>query len=253
MPGFSGQGKVLVGKRNTDGSPGLLRWVGNASVFKIAFTQDTVERHESYTGSRTPNRRLTKQNKAALTLTWDEFNPDNMALGLLGDVTAVAAGSAVTGWVTPESDAIVGSIIALPSKNVSAVAIKDSTPTTPLVLTAGVNYELDGPAGTFELLDITTGGPFIQPFKVDYTPGALKMVGAFKYATQELFVRFDGINTDDGSRCIVDLFRTRFSPIKNRDLISDDYNDFELDGTLLSDPTRLATSAEGQFYAEYYI
>lgn len=251
MPGFSGQGKVFVGTRNPDGTPGLLRWLGNVSTFKLTQQEDTVERNESYSGSRSPNRRLTKATKCESQIIFDEFTNDNLALALLGSITTVAAGSAVTDWLAP-TGAIVGSVIALPDKNVSAVVVTDSTG-TPKPLVAGTNYSLDAVAGTIEILDITTGGAFLQPLKIDYTPGAVKVVGAFKTVSQEVYLRFNGINTDDGSRCIVDVFRNRLSPTKERNFISDDYQDFELTGTVLRDATRLSSSAGGQYYSETYL
>lgn len=251
MPGFLGQGKVLVGNRLPTGLPDILRWIGNASKFEISLEEDSIERNESYSGSRLPLRRATRSRKGTLSIVFDEFTKDNMALALLGAATAVAAGSAQVGVAlaaTVGNPAVVGSILALPSKNVSAVAIKDSTG-SPKTLTAGTNYTLDAFAGTIEIIDITTGGPYVMPLKADFTPGAVNVVGAFKLATPELYVRMDGINTDDGSRVICDLYRSRVSTTKNFGLITDDFADFELSGTVLADLTRATSSTGGQFFS----
>lgn len=247
MPGFSGQGKVLIGARQNDGTPGILRWIGNASVFRVAQNEDTVERKESYTGNRLPNRRMTRGRGGEITITFDEFSKENMAIALLGSNTAVAASAAVTNSPFP-TGAIVGDTLVMPRKNVSAVTIKDSTG-APKTLTAGVNYELDAFAGTIRLLDLTTGGAFVQPFKADFTPGAVNVVGAFKLLSTEVYVRMDGINTDDGSRVICDVFRTRLSPSRQMDLINDDFNDFEVSGSVLADLLRQSSDAGGQFYS----
>jgi len=247
MSGFSGQGKVYVGPRNPDGSPGVLRWVGNASVFRLAMNEDVVERKESYTGNRLPNRRMTRSRGGELTLTFDEFLVSNMALALLGVSTAQAAGGAVTGQALA-SPAVVGDTLLTGGKNVSAVVIKDSSG-SPKTLAVNTNYTLDAFAGSITLVDITTGGPYTQPFKADYTPGAVNVIGAFKALSTEVYMRMDGFNTDDGSRAVVDVFRARLSPSRQMDFINDDFNDFELTGAILADLTRSAASAGGQFYA----
>lgn len=250
MPGFSGQGKVLVGTRNSDGTPGILTWVGNASVFRLSMNEDVVERKESYTGNRLPNRRMTRSRGGELTLTFDEFMASNMALALLGVSSLVAASAAQTNVTLAggATTAKVGDTLVLPRKNVSAVSIKDSTG-TPKTLVAGTNYELDAFAGTVTLKDLTTGGPWVQPFKADFTPGQVNVIGAFKALSTEVYVRMDGYNTDDGSRAIVDVFRARLSPTRQMDFINDDYNDFELTGSVLADLARSAASADGQFYS----
>lgn len=247
MAGFSGQGKVLIGARQSNGQPGILRWLGNASVFRIAMSEDSVERKESYTGNRNPSRRMTRGRSAEITITFDEFSKESMAYALLGVNTAVAAAGAVTGYTFP-TGAVVGDSLVLPAKNVSAVALKDSTG-SPKTLTLNVNYSLDAFAGSYTLLDLTTGGPFTQPFKGDYTPGAYNQIGAFKALGAELYVRMEGVNTDDNSRVVCDVFRVRLTPSKQFDIINDDFNDFELGGSVLTDSTRLSSSADGQFYS----
>lgn len=246
MPGFSGQGKVFIGSRLSTGLPGPMRWLGNCSVFRLAQNEDTVERKESYTGNRLPNRRMTRGRGGELTITFDEWTKEGAAWSLLGASTNVAAGSAVTAWVAP-TGFVAGDSILLPAKNVSAVTVVDSTG-SPKTLPSG-QYTLDAFAGTITLDDITTGGPYVQPFKVDYTPGAVTVIGGFKLLAPEVYVRLDGINTDDNSRVIVDVFRSRLSPARQVDFISDDFADFELVGATLADLTRSSASAGGQFYS----
>lgn len=244
MSGFSGQGKVLVGLRNTNGTPGLLRWLGNASRCTLAVEEDSEERNESYSGNRLPHRKLTRSRKGTLNIAWDEYSNDNLALGLVASVTTVAAGSAVVGYTFP-TGAKVGSILAAPAKNLSSVAVKDSAG-SPATLVAGTDYLLDAFAGTAELLNL---GSYVQPFKMDYTPGAYTKIGALNQVAQDLYVRFDGVNTDTGERIIADIFRARLKPVREMPFIGDTYADFELEGTVLNDPTKLANSADGQFFS----
>lgn len=247
MPGFSGQGKVSIAPRQANGLPGIFRDIGNASVCEGGLSEDTVERSESRSGSRLPFRRMTKGQAGTIKIVGDEFNRDNFALAVRGTKTDVAAAPAVTGFVLP-SGVAVGDTLILPAKNVTGVAIKDSTG-SPKVLALNTNYSLDPAAGSITILDLTAGGAFVQPLKADFTPGVKKVVGAFTAPNQEYWLRLDGVNTDNGNaRSILDVFRVRISPAKALALISNDYLDFEYDGTILADLTRASNDPEGQFF-----
>lgn len=247
MPGFSGQGIITIAQRLPSGLPGIWRDIGNASICKATLTTDTVERKESRTGQRLPNRRLTKGVGGKLQLVFDEFNNQNFALCILGALTSVAAGTAVAGYPLP-SGAAVGDILSLPAKNVTAVAVKDSTSGTAKTLTVNQHFALDPLAGEIKLLDITTGGAYTQPFKADFTPGPVDVLGAFKNAAAEYYVRCNGVNTDDGNaRGIFEVFRVRFDPTKAIDLISDDYMDWDIDGSILADPNRATADPDGVY------
>lgn len=249
MPGFSGQGIVSLAPRLASGQPGVFRDFGNASVFKISQQVQTVERQESRSGGRLPLRRLTKSTGGTLQIVGDEFNKDNFALAVLGVATAVVASDPVAGYVLP-SPLAVGDTVILPAKAVTAVAIKDSTG-APKTLPVG-GYELDGFSATIKIKDLTAGGPYTQPFKVDFTPGAASVIGAFKNTTAEFYVRLDGVNTDNANkRGICDVFRVRINPAKALDLISNDFLDFDLECAMLADLTRSAAAADGQFFGWY--
>ena len=248
MPGFSGQGIVTVAPRQANGLPGVFRDVGNASVYKIGLAEETVERNESRTGSRLPLRKLTKTQSGSLQIVIDEFNADNFSLATRGVKTSVTSVTPVIGYSLPPLVAL-GDKVIVPSKNISAVTIRDSTPTTPKVVPPA-SYTVDAFTGEITFVDLTTGGPYVQPFRADYTPGAHTVIGAFKGATnQEYYIRLTGINTDTGARGVHDTFRVRIPPAKVLDLISNDYLDFDFDGVVLADLTRQSTDPEGQFYS----
>lgn len=248
MPGFSGQGIVEIAPRLVSGLPGVFRDIGNSSVFEIALTSDIVERAESRTGFRLPNRRLTKSQGGTLHIVGDEFNRPNFAQNVLGTATDVAAAAPVAGYVLPDQ-LKVGDIVSVPAKNIGTVTVKDSTG-SPKTLVKDTNYSIDPLSGEIKILDITTGGAFTQPFKVDYTPGAVSVVGAFKLASAEYYVRLKVVNTDDNNKPgVCDVFRVRFDPTKALALINNDYLDWDLNGTILADLNRLSTSPEGQFFS----
>jgi hypothetical protein len=244
--GYSGQGKVYLGLRQSNGTPDLMRWIGNTSDFTIAQQEDVIARDESYSGNRSPFRRQVKKVGAEISFTTDEYSKENLALAMRALTTVVAAGTAVTGYVLP-SNAVVGSIFSIPARNVTAVTLKDSTG-SPKTLTLGTNYTLNAKTGTIELLDITAGGPFVQPFKVDYTPGAYTKLAGVSTPQQEYYIKFDGINTDSGLTEVVEVFRVKISVAKALKWILDDYQDFQFDATALLDTTKTAGGPDGQLY-----
>jgi hypothetical protein len=251
MPGFSGQGIVSIAERQANGLPGIFSDFGNCDTFELGLTEETVERAESMTGQRLPYRKMTKSRGGTLKLKGDEFNSKNFARAVIGKIIDVAAGSAVVGHVLP-AGMVVGDAYALPGKNVTAntVTIKDST-ATPKTLTLNTHYSFDPLSAEILLLNLTAGGPYTQPFKADFTPGAYRAIGAFQDVSKEFFIRLKGINTDTGERGISDVYRVKISPTKALSLINSDFLDFELDCTVLADLTRQTADAGGQFYGFY--
>lgn len=248
MSGFSGQGLVSIAERLPSGLPGVFIEFGNADTFELGLTEESVERTESMSGQRLPYRKMTKSRGGTLKLKGDEFNSKNFARAVIGKIVDVAAGAAVVGHVLPLG-MVVGDIYALPGKNITAntVTVKDSTAVAKN-LALNTNYSFDSLSGEIKLLDIATGGPYTQPFKADFTPGAHRAIGAFQDTSKEFFVRLKGINTDTNERGITDVYRVKINPTKALALINSDFLDFELDCTVLADLTRTTDQAGGQFF-----
>ncbi|NII74205.1 hypothetical protein FHW84_002790 [Dyella sp. SG562] len=245
MKDFSFQGKIYLAQRGTDGKPLALAWVGDASQLQVKLSVDTDERQESYSGSRLTSVRLIKARKAEFSLTLNYFSKLNLGIALSATPVDVTSGS-VTAEPTP-TGLVVGDVIALDHKDVSALTITDSS-ATPKTLVKDVDYAEESLAGgLWRLLSVGTPTPYTQPFKNAYTHAAEVRLPAFTGPTPERYLVLDGINTVDDSRVRVRLFRCSFNPTDTLDLITDSLGTLQLSGAVLYDSTNAADSNMGGF------
>ncbi len=244
MSYFSGQGRVYLAERDSNGNPLDLRWVGNVPDLKITLKVDKTPHKESYSAQRLTDFELVKGKEGELSCTLEDFSKDNLALVLYGTHEAVASGN-VTNEAFGEG-VIAGSLRLLANQFVSSVVITDSTG-SPKTL-PDTQYKVHAAQGAIEFLDVTTGGAYTQPFKASYTKGAATRTAMFKSAQPQVWLRFDGINTADGNkRVIVDLYKVSVDPTKDLSLIGNDTQKFELSGMVLADTSKDADSVFGLF------
>ena len=245
MAYFSLQGRVYLAERSPQGMPLDLRYVGNVPALKVAFDIQKTEHKESTSGQRLTDFELITGKSGELDGELEDFNQGNLNLMLHAVSTAVAAGT-----VTGESlgvGMVAGSLRLLQNQFVSEVEVVDSTPTTPKTLPTG-QYKVHGQQGGIELLDLTAGGPYVQPFLVDYDYGAAVRAAMFKAAQPQLWLRFDGINTaDNNRRVVIDLYRVSFNPTKELGLITEALGALPLTGRILADTDKDADGEMGQF------
>lgn len=82
-----------------------------------------------------------------------------------------------------------------------------------------------------------------QALTVDYTFAGQQIVDALTQASQEHFLRFEGLNTADGNRpVVIEVFRTQFDAVKELDLISDALQNITLEGSMLYDTLQTSGS-----------
>jgi len=237
------QGRVYLAERSLLGQPVNARQVGNVSKLSLALKTEVIEHYESMSGQRSQDLRMIKQKSASVNLTLEEFTAENLALALYGSSVQSAAGS-VTAEPVGGAAAVVGERYFLAHPKVSALVVTDSA-ATPATLTAGTHYTADTDFGALQFLD-TTG--LTAPFKAAYTFGAVSDVGLFTAPLPERFLRFEGVNTAFGNeKWLIELYRVAFDPLKGLDVIGDDLNKFELDGSLLADSTKPYDATLGQF------
>ena len=244
MAYFSGQGRVYIGARDSNGNPLGLNFVGNVPELKVSLSVETLEHQESTSGQRLTDLQLIKTKKGEFSCTLEELIAINLGLALYGTTT-----DQVSGTVTNETLATpmaTGSLYLLAKQNVSSVVIKDSSP-TPKTLPAS-QYQLNAKHGSLLINDISTGGPYVEPFKADYAFGAAQSTAMFTQPLPERWIRFEGLNTADSNReVVIDLYRVAINPAKELSVITDELLKFELSGQVLADTLKPAAGDLGQF------
>ena len=245
--GFSGVGQVSLHARTVGGAKGIGRLMGNCPRLQIKQEPRTVERNESMTTSRSPLRRMTQATQASIELVTDEFNKRNFALATRARIDEVAADAVTTINHEFPSGAAVGDVLAVPHRNINTLVVTDSTG-SPKTLVAGTNYTVDLFSGHITLIDLTAGGPFVQPFEAAYKQGAVTVLSGLAVPDTELWLCLNGVNADTGQPGVLDCYRVRFDPAQVLDFINNEYQDFTLTGSVLLDTTKTANAVGGQMF-----
>lgn len=241
------QCKIFLGERLANGEPGPLLWVGDNSQCQFGAEPQTEEFKENWSGNRGVALVLDQGTDATLSLNLLQANNRNLMIATGGEE------------VTQDVDAVVGRVIAatlpevgqhllLRALKVSALTITDSTPTTPKTLTKDVNYREDLAAGSVEILDATTDGPFVPPLLANFTPGELKYIKLLSKTDREFWVRAVGVNTAKAGRprFVADWYRWKPTPA-SLDLISESRTEIPLTGSVLQDDTKEFDAELGYF------
>jgi hypothetical protein len=99
--------------------------------------------------------------------------------------------------------------------------------------------------GAIQFLDVTG---LTAPFKASCTYGAVTEIGIFTQPLPERFLRLEGVNTAaSNAKVLIELYRVAFDPLKKFDIISNDLNKFEMEGSLLADASKPYDAVLGQF------
>ena len=241
---FSGVGIITLAPRDAlTGLPnGGAIDLGEGSKLSLSQQSPKLELNTSRSSDRGVAFTMAQSRSGDVAIELRTLSDPVLALLTQGAWTETAAGAAVVGWTAP-TGLTVGEVIQLPAQNLSAVVVKDSAgspATVPIT-----KYDLDAAAGTIKLLDVTG---YTQPFKVDYTPGAIKTLGAFKAPTQDFVMRFAGTNSYDGERVTVEVYKFRFAAEGELALIETEFGTYQLNGSIQKDETKAANSAGGQYY-----
>ncbi|KAF1009059.1 MAG: hypothetical protein GAK28_00692 [Luteibacter sp.] len=240
---YSLQGRVMLADRLLTGRPGALAWAGDAPDLTLKFSQDKDEISENYTGNRGTASSMRKALKATFELSLRYFDAKTLALALAGTVIDVPAGTVTAEKLPP---ALAGDTFMLDHRDLSTLALTDSTDAQPKPLVLNQDYVIDSPEAS--LVKILKVDGFKQPFLGNYAYGASTNVAAFTIPSIEKYGVFDGINTIDNSRMRAQMYRMQFDPVSDIGLIQDSHGLLKLSGSLLLDVVNASKAEYGGYW-----
>lgn len=254
---YSGQGSLYAAKRDAaTGKPLGFLPIGNVPSLSLDIEISKFEHKESESGNRSPDLTIVQEKKGKFTFSMESVSADNLSIGLYGVSSVVASGTVSTPEVVKvPKTAVAGMRFPTKHPKISTVVVKDGAGTTTYV--KDTDYTIDAETGCIILVaggDILTDAAAAVGETIDlqltYSYGGYTNLEAFTQSVSpERYLRFEGLNTVDGSRVIVDMFRAQFEPLTGYQLINEEIAAVEMKGTLLSDPF-ITTQGASKFFKE---
>lgn len=231
---FSGQGALKIAKK-INGAWGPFLFAGNVTALGLTPSITKVQHKESVSGARAVDKEMTSATDIQFSATFENFEPDVLAIALRGE-TSMEEGGTVTGEVMgmPQK----GRFLALENMDISALEIVDSS-TPALELKEETHYALNDSHGSIEMLTDKVGASTITgPLIASYQYGAYTEVSIMSGGDEEYLMRFEGLNTAEKNDPVLILFKVAMNAADALNLISDDFNNYNMSGAVLFDDDR---------------
>jgi hypothetical protein len=236
---FQGRGTVYMAPRDTNGVPGAYFPICTDS-FAIALVTTPFSHINKCGPVDVEDARGTKDQSGTLQMTFANAEDRLFALAAIGTVTAGGVTGSVSGEQLPDN-MIIGDVYFLGGltrhRAITSLVIGS--------LVLDTDYTLDAASGKVTAL-ASFGSP-APTAAYSYTDPA--SVGIFTAPIQEYSMMYEFINkqnaNDPGS---LELYRVRLDPLSNLDMQSDEFQIFDIKGSVLADLTKDNTDEEfGQF------
>lgn len=237
---FSGKGKVYL-RRHSDN---VLRYIGNCSNLEFSVETNTISQPDYSTPGGGNANELARVASVGLNMTMLEFSPENLALALRG-VTTLRAGGA---QANERHTAYVGSLVKFnfTPDLTQSVTVTIDPDGIPAVAVEGTDYTLS-PAG---LIIPATGSAITDATEigVDYTSMSSDLVQAMTSSGEDYELVYEGLNEAESSKPVtVTVFRAKFSPTTGLGLITEEYGELPLEGSVLIDSTKSGAGVSQYF------
>lgn len=228
-----GRGKIYIDRLTSAFARTGEKFVGNVSVFEITPSPEEIKKFSSATAAAPQTCSDVIRQSLAVRIVGDEFSGENLARALYGDMSTLSqTGDNVV--AEPILTVQQGCYYPVNYRAISAVAVKDSVPTT---YTVTDDYLVDAVEGR---IYIVPGGAIADDTNllIDYTYGtiALNTVRGMNQTSIRCYIRFVG-DPARGATQTVEIWRASVRADGAIGLISDDYGEWTLTGDVESDAT----------------
>lgn len=233
---YLGAGEVWF-NRFSSGAATQWRHLGNVTKFELTQSVETLEKKSAMSGARGLLKRVVTGTTSEIALTLDEFEPENVALSLLGTASAfsqtsgTATDTAITGTVKKGQWLDTGKL------KIVVTALKKS-PSTALVL--GTDYEVDSDSGMVRILPGSTAvadGDSLL-WTGTYPSITSMQVQALANARIEGALRFRSASDSVGPRYLVDVWSVSITPDGALALLGTEFGEIGLKATVQEDTSK---------------
>lgn len=234
---YLGSGEVWI-NLYVNNALSVWRHLGNVSKFELTSNVDTIEKQSAMSGARGTLKRVVTKTTMDIALTLDEFDPENVALALMGSTSAYTQGSG-TATDTSLGSANVKKGYALDTgkKKITVTGVKKS-PSTALV--ENTDYTYDAETG---LINILTGATAITDgdtalWSGSYAAIASTQIQALANAKIEASLQFRSASDATGPRYIATVWKASLTPEGALSLLTENFGEITLKGMVLEDTTK---------------
>ena len=226
------------------GSTEPYRPIGNANQVQMAIEQNTITQGEFRSPGGGARNEINRIVGVAANLQVFDLSPENIAMVLYGDASAVAATDA-----TQKKERVTvrtGGLIPLEYMNPSNVSVTKDPDGTPVTAEAGTDYEVR--AGGVFLFANVQGGVLTDGDEIEiaYDHGAQYVIESMVNSGYEFEASFRGYNEARAKHFSLDMYRLRFPPTEGLDWVGEEFATLSTAPKLLADTTKPA--GKSQFF-----
>lgn len=223
--GWISNGGLLISRLDANDQPiGGFFTVGQASSAVLGLSTEKVEMKDMVYGTLGVAKSKTIKNSGELTINMKSFSPEVMELALFGQVTEDIAETGATATATAHK----GRSIVVPGIIAKVTSVTVAEGLDPLV--EGTDYVISNGSIYFPQSSSIQDGDAVD---VVYDKAAVRRIEGMVTTGVDVMIIFDGVNLAEQDTPVkVTYHKVSLSPAAQRQLLSEDYADQEIRGTL---------------------
>lgn len=233
-----GAGEVMFDRFDADGVSTGYRHLGNVESLSVSTTVEKVQKKDAMDGARGIYKEAVIGSEAEWSLLLDEYDPENLALALLGDLGTfdqAADPSIVTGPINAGVALMFERWYDLGYKEVTVTGVDQGA--TPLV--EGTDYVLNTELGLIKLIEGGVATEAITTWDGSAAAVTDLMIRGLSVAKIEGRLKyFSAANQAAGPRFEVDIHKVSITPEGELGFIQEDFGTFTLKGKAQKDSTK---------------
>lgn len=235
-------GQVYLGLRNNSGRSDSLEFLGNVSELMVQFQENVVSHYSSQVPERPKDEEVANQSEASITLTLEDTRKENIAIAMRGSILSESSGSASAEEHTAPA---AGKYFELNKNLITSITSITSDPSG-TTFVAGTDYVADPPSN---LIYVPTGSALAgDPILVNYSYPASDTISAFNAQVEYYYLLYKGVNAAfDNAPVTARIFKVRFKPLQQTELISKDFEKYQLQGSVLFDSLNKTANCGGYY------